>query len=94
MPAVRTRHDPQQLYFQSNATLASLTGLENLTTVGSIVVFEQPALTNLAALAALKTIAGPATFQDNPLLSQCEIQQLVTRCGATMVDLQDNGPCN
>ncbi len=83
-----------ELYLEANAGLASLSGLENLKTIGSIGVFNQPALLSLAPLAGLGAISVNAVFKQNPLLSTCAIQALATRCGAPIVELDGNGPCN
>jgi len=83
-----------QFSVDGNATMTSLAGLDNLKTVDSLNLSDLPVLSKLAALAPLKTITTGATIRQNPMLSNCEAQQFVTRCGAPATDLQDNGPCN
>jgi hypothetical protein len=71
----------------------SLAGLEQLKNLKSIAVADQSALTSLAPLSGLETLES-GTFFNNSKLASCEIEELLSRCGATFSDVHDNGPCN
>lgn len=71
--------------------VVNLHGLENLTDVQVLALYQNPALSSLHELSSLTEVYWPS-IRGNSSLSQCEIDWLGTQLGFYISDNFDNGP--
>jgi len=64
------------LSIENNDALSDMTGLEGLTEVGNLYIWENDALTSLEGLAGITNIRGRLAIFDNPALPTCLAEEL------------------
>jgi hypothetical protein len=88
--------EASDIYITMNDELENLVGLDGFRGVTTnLNISDNTSLLDLAGLDGIESIGGGAYFQNNPLLSTCEVEDFVARCepsGGSVID--GNAPCN
>ncbi|WP_437803792.1 hypothetical protein [Sorangium sp. So ce693] len=87
------------IYIIDNGRLVSLSGLDNLTSVPSLLVTQNPALTDIAALGSLDTVVQRLSITDNTSLPSCQAWDIAGQIepGTATLEVRGNypgGTCN
>ncbi|WP_437917107.1 hypothetical protein WME73_23265 [Sorangium sp. So ce302] len=87
------------IYILDNDRLVSPSGLDNLTSVPSLLIRQNPRLTNIAALGSLETVVQELSIRDNESLPTCQAQAIADQIepGTPTIEVTGNyagGTCD